>query len=245
YIGVDKTGTSVLRNNQGIVVQTATNVTIGGAATGAGNVVSGNAVDGIVATGGTGTTVQGNRIGPAATGSVLLGNGGDGVELSAASDNSIGGTAAGAGNVIAGNIGTGVLVNGSAATGNSIRGNSIFDNRLGAIVLGGGSNHSQPPPSVESVATSAGSTTIVVHLDAAASSEYAIELFGDPTCDPGGSPRQGKQFLDAKTMVTNVFGKGGVTFVIPALASETGVTATATRRSTLDTSRFSACAAAP
>ena len=50
------------------------------------------------------------------------------MSLQSAPDNTIGGTAAGAGNLISGNVGDGVLVQGSAATGRSHRGNEIGTN---------------------------------------------------------------------------------------------------------------------
>src|SRR5206468_2584916 len=75
-----------------------------------------------------------------------LGNGNNGIELTA-NNNMIGGTAAGAGNVIAFNgkntnasNGDGVHIN-PGSTGDSILGNSIFSNkRLGIDLVGGTEN---------------------------------------------------------------------------------------------------------
>ena len=57
------------------------------------------------------------------------------------SDNTIGGTVAGSGNVISGNTGDGILIYGSGATGNLVEGNYIGTNAAGTAALantGGG-----------------------------------------------------------------------------------------------------------
>src|SRR6516225_8942754 len=74
------------------------------------------------------------------TGTVARPNG-VGVEVAGgAHDNTVGGTAAGAGNVISDNTGAGVVIGGSitdiATVGNTIRGNSIYKNSGLGIDLG-------------------------------------------------------------------------------------------------------------
>src|SRR5262249_29422244 len=121
------------------------NNTIGGTSAGARNVISGNALDGIVISdsGTTGNVVQGNYIGTDITGAVALANANDGVLIQAgASNNSIGGgplhsSPASSGNAIKFNKGTGVAVLDTASTGNSIRGNSISANAALGIDLNG------------------------------------------------------------------------------------------------------------
>jgi titin len=106
YIGTDKSGTSPLGNGTGIVG--GSNSTIGGltatAGTGAGNVVSGNVVFGIGPVGNQ-NLITGNLIGTTATGVAALGNGA-GIHIWG-NNNTIGGTTAGARNIISGNIGAG------------------------------------------------------------------------------------------------------------------------------------------
>ena len=69
--------------------------------------------------------IQGNFIGTDITGVVLLGNGDDGVLVTASTDDTI------SGNTIAGNAGRGVAITRNG-TGVSVLGNSIFSNgRLG------------------------------------------------------------------------------------------------------------------
>ena len=86
-----------------------------------------------------GTDPAGHNLGNA-TGIVIDGN---------ASNNTIGGTAAGAGNTIALNTKDGVDVN--SGTGNAIRQNLIYGNtghgHLPALIGGGTANNNQPAPS--------------------------------------------------------------------------------------------------
>ena len=106
HIGVDSAGTAKLANGgSGIVISGASDNTIGGATSGAGNVISANGNDGVWITGGaTGTLVAGNLIGTNVNATSALGNVDVGVAIdSGASDNTIGGSASTAANVIAGN----------------------------------------------------------------------------------------------------------------------------------------------
>ena len=76
--------------------------------------------------------MQGNYIGVDATGNVDLGNAGQGVAIfTSAANNTIGGTAAGAGNVISGNDGYGIGISASGATANIVQGNLIGTNAAG------------------------------------------------------------------------------------------------------------------
>ncbi len=111
-IGTDAAGTTALANTglAGILVYDANDNTIGGTATGAGNVVAGNTGNGIQLDPSDVTSpysddnlIQGNFIGVDATGDAPLGNGGDGIFAWYATGNTIGGTAVGAGNVVAAN----------------------------------------------------------------------------------------------------------------------------------------------
>ncbi len=102
------------------------------------NVISGNADSGIEISGSgtTGNVIDGNVIGTDPTGIMDLGNGHDGIEVdSGASENTIGGTAAVAGDLIADNGGVGVAVIGSDSVGDGIVGDRIFDNGGQAIDL--------------------------------------------------------------------------------------------------------------
>jgi Ca2+-binding RTX toxin-like protein len=161
YIGTNAAGTAAVLNNasgigntrSGVVVQTATGTIIGGSDAddgavdgnvGARNVISGNtfgidteessfSVKGDV-------TVLGNFIGVDATGIVALPNFQDGILFAPSRDRSdslitVGGTAAGAGNVISGNVGVGVSITNSNVM---MQGNRIGTDLAGILDLGNG-----------------------------------------------------------------------------------------------------------
>ncbi len=112
----------------GVWVLNSPGNTIGGTNAGAANVISGNN-DGVIldGSGTTGNLVQGNFIGTDNTGTTPIRNAVDGVLITnSASNNTIGGSGATAGNTIADNIGAGVDV--LSGTGNAILSNSIFAN---------------------------------------------------------------------------------------------------------------------
>ena len=141
FVGTDENGTSDLGNsNNGVEVSSgADDNTIGGTTAGARNTISGNGGDGVQIIGGLAATdneVLGNFIGTNVAGNAALGNSNEGVEISNAEDNIIGGTASGARNVISGNGGDGVVIFGSDATGNKVQGNFIGTNAAGNAALG-------------------------------------------------------------------------------------------------------------
>jgi hypothetical protein len=142
WIGTDASGAQALGNAQnGVESQNAANNTIGGTAAGAGNTISGNAGQGVLLTGAgaTGTLVQGNLIGTTSAGTAPLPNAGSGVWLaSGANHNTVGGMAAGAGNLLSGNGYHGLAVDGSGVTGNLVQGNLIGTDITGGAALGNG-----------------------------------------------------------------------------------------------------------
>ncbi|HWN98340.1 MAG TPA: FG-GAP-like repeat-containing protein, partial [Blastocatellia bacterium] len=132
YIGTNAAGSGSVGNvADGIEMLSGAahdvmNCTVGGTAAGAGNVISANGGVGVqLITIGTSNLVQGNLIGTDATGSNDLGNSSGGVAISEAASNTIGGSVAGAGNVISGNDVTGVSINSATSTLNLIQGNKI------------------------------------------------------------------------------------------------------------------------
>ena len=134
FIGTDVTGTVDLGNISGIDMVSSNN-TIGGAAPGDRNIISGNRDYGvhILGLGTDSNTVAGNYIGTDASGILPIANGLAGVKI-AASNNTIGGTDPNSGNTIAFNGGKGVFV--ESGTGNAIDPNSIFGNGGLGIDLG-------------------------------------------------------------------------------------------------------------
>src|SRR6185295_13949409 len=115
----------------GISVRSSSGNRIGGTVSAARNLISGVDGSGIIISGGaTGNLVQGNYISTDITGSVSLGNQRNGVYIQGASGNIIGGTAAGAGNLISGNLDYGVYLQDDARN-NLVQGNLIGTNATG------------------------------------------------------------------------------------------------------------------
>jgi hypothetical protein len=121
YLGVGADGTTARANQRGIVLTNSSNNVIGGTAASARNVISGNGGSGIDIAG-NGNVVQGNFIGTNAAGTAAIAQpGGVGIFNLSSTDNLIGGTAAGAGNLISGHQ-FGIQTNGKGTT---IQGNLI------------------------------------------------------------------------------------------------------------------------
>lgn len=141
FFGTDVAGTSDLGNMQsGILIINSAKNTIGGTTAVARNVISGNNARGVMVSGAgaTGNLVQGNYIGTDVTGALDLGNTLSGVLVTGAPANTIGGTTAGARNVISGNGWRGVYVYDTGATGNLVHGNYIGTDFTGTANLGNG-----------------------------------------------------------------------------------------------------------
>ena len=138
FIGTDSDGTLDLGNFSGVVIEDAPNNTVGGSLAGEGNLISGNNTGGIFVScaGASGNVVQGNLIGTDVTGRADMGNGGSGVIIQDAPNNTIGGSQQGEGNIISGNGGDGIAVGGAGASGNAVQGNYIGTDATGSNDLG-------------------------------------------------------------------------------------------------------------
>ncbi|HKB81192.1 MAG TPA: CSLREA domain-containing protein, partial [Thermoanaerobaculia bacterium] len=222
--------------------------TIGGSTASQRNVISGNAADGInffsSAFEDSDVVIQGNYIGVGPDGTSARGNGAYGIALSDpgdnspwAHDNTIGGSGAGEGNVIAFNSKAGVLVDDSGSgvsIGNRIEGNSIYSNGGLGIDLahanGGGTlsdagvtandagdidiglgNHGQNFPILTSATSNGSSVIINGTLSSKASRNYRICAYGSPSADPSGYG-EGESFLGCTTILTD--GSGNGTFIL-------------------------------
>jgi titin len=141
-IGTDASGTHALRNGYGITIDDGSNNLIGGPQAGAGNLISGNWFAGVqLLELSAGNSLQGNYIGTDATGTLALRNSGEGVYIEGGSNNRIGGTAPGAGNLISGNARTGIFFQISSfghSGGYVIQGNLIGTDVTGTQPLGNG-----------------------------------------------------------------------------------------------------------
>jgi hypothetical protein len=141
YIGVDAKGAGPLGNARvGINLLNAMDNTIGGSNPGEGNVISNSADEGIFAWISNGTVIQGNFIGTDATGTVGMGNAGNGIYARESSRCQIGGSG-GKGNIVSDNGLSGVRVSqstGVPADSNIVAGNLIGTDITGTASLGNG-----------------------------------------------------------------------------------------------------------
>ena len=141
FIGTNSADATGLGNSDGGIEigSGASANTVGGTASGAANVISGNVNDGISVhdTGTSNNVMLGNLIGTNAAGSAALPNTLSGIAIAAgATANTIGGTTAAAANVIFGNDGAGVSMGGAGTNDNVVVGNLIGTNATGATGLG-------------------------------------------------------------------------------------------------------------
>jgi hypothetical protein len=245
FIGSDITGTVNLANNSnGIGIGSGSN-TIGGTTPGARNLI----VNGInLFLGSHDTVIQGNFVGTDVTGTQSLGSVVGGIFIFT-SNNTIGGTAPGAGNVIAFNQDFGIATANNAGPGNAILRNSIFSNNgLGIDLLQDGitandagdgdtgPNNLQNFPDLSSAVSANGNTTIQGTLDSTIGGNFRIEFFSNDACDGSGNG-EGQTFLGAADVAN-----GNFNAVLPVvLSNQLFITATATNNATQDTSEFSKC----
>ncbi len=138
YIGVTATGSSALANQYGVRISDgASSNTIGGVATAGRNVIAGNEQSGICLDGsGADNLIVGNLIGTDKTGLAAIPNGARGILIDESAGAIVGGTAAGARNVISGNGGAGVSIAYSSSSGNTVQGNYIGVGLDGVTPLG-------------------------------------------------------------------------------------------------------------
>ena len=220
-IGTDITGAVSLGNGgAGIDITYGIDNTIGGITAAAGNIISGNSLGIDLGQESMGTLVQGNHIGTDATATIDLGNGVVGI-LATTTSATIGGTAAGAGNVIAfSSTGNAVGIE-YFSSGVPVLHNSIYGN-LGEGILFS--------PGLVPKLTSATRTTIAGTLTGGTpNTMYHLEFFATPDTGKRNDQAQGKTFLGELDMPTD--GSGAATFSItPASGVPAGefLTATAT-----------------
>lgn len=245
YIGTDVNGTSAVLNTFDGVSISGPNNTIGGPSPAARNLISGNGMNGVGMGGilATGNRVQGNFIGTKPNGTEAMPNGSNGVHIIDASRNTVGGTAAGAGNTIAFNGGDGVFIQpgNAAAKDNAVLSNTVFSNTGLGIDLfpdgvtandagdaDTGANNLQNFPSLTSAIAFSSSTTAVGTLNSTANTAFLLELFSNVSCDPSGNG-EGQTFIGATSVTTDASGNASFT-ASSLLGTSAGrfITATAT-----------------
>ncbi len=244
FIGTDSTGALDRGNSSDGIWVGVSGVIIGGNNPGEGNLISGNAGDGIELNGLTAinNVVLGNIIGANAAGTSGLPNASGILITTSSRSNIVGGLTAGAANLIAFNTGDGIGVAAAAAnTNNTFRGNAIFSNGNLGIDLGTagisandsndadtGANQMQNFPVLSAATNTVSGTVIVGTLNSRPSTTYEIEFYSNIQPNPLGSG-EGQTYLGATTINTDGSGNGSfsVSFPVVALAGRY-ISATAT-----------------
>jgi parallel beta-helix repeat protein len=256
YIGTDYAGQHAISNSfEGITCNGAVSNVIGGQATGAGNLISGNNTRGIWLENASWNSIVNNSIGTALDGVSPLGNKSIGVDCDAGSTNNvIGGVVAAAGNRIAFNTGAGVWVHTATtnAINNLITCNLIFSNSALGIDLGPagvttndpcdvdiGGNMLQNFPVLTQAVYGVG-TTIRGTLGSTANSTFLLQFFANPACAPSGHG-QGHTYLGNLSVSTDGSCNANFLTTLP-VSVPVGfvITSTATDNAN-NTSEFSAC----
>jgi hypothetical protein len=148
-VGTDWTGRKSVGNGfSGVRIESSGNI-VGGTSSQARNVISGNNANGAIYLYGVGTSnnvILGNYIGTDVTGTNKLPNSTVGIYITNAPANLVGGTSAGARNVISGNDRNGIFISGVQARENWIQGNYIGPDATGTRALANGVALTNAPP---------------------------------------------------------------------------------------------------
>jgi titin len=226
FIGTDALGTTAIGNtNDGILLSGEGSVIIGGTDANTRNVISGN-VNGIELTSASsGCTIEGNYIGTDVTGTKALGNSNVGVAINFQSDdNTIGGTTAGAGNLISGNSAFGIVIDGTGddstdqeTTGNVVEGNLIGTDVTGTKALGDGNAGVFIDSGAEDNTiggTDAGARNVISGIGGA-----GVYISGITINFSGGSPgpaRTNSNIVEGNYIGTDITGTKSVTYPNPS-----------------------------
>jgi uncharacterized repeat protein (TIGR01451 family) len=227
-IGSDVTGQLAIPNQRdGVFIAGMQGNLVGGYLAGERNVISGNLNHGveIISYNTQSNQVAGNFIGTTLSGGLPLGNGEDGVNINA-SENMVGGTNVGAGNIIAFNANSGVVI--SYNLNNAILGNSIYANTNLGIDLQAdyvtlndpgdgdtGANNLQNYPVLTRALTNSTQTLLTGYLNSGTNITYRLEFFDNPTSDPSGYG-QGRTYLGFTNLTTDASGNVNFMFTNPA-----------------------------
>lgn len=268
YIGTAPDGVTARRNGlYGIFINSAPGSIVRD------NVITSENAAIIVSNGGSNqSSILGNSIGVGADGVANLG-GYRGIHVTSGNSGApqmatIGGVAAGEGNVIANMSGAGIFVDRASLahqypTNVHIRGNSIHDNGGMGIDLAdsatstgvgapnandandadSGANYFQNFPVPTSATTDGGTTTVALTYGSYAVGNFSVDVYSSPSCD-GNGHGEGRVFLGTASIATDGDGQASVT--IPGLPATTVghfITLTATDTLILSTSEFSTCRA--
>jgi len=233
-IGTNAASATGLGQVNGVLIsEGATSNLVGGTGASAGNTIVASTGSGvrIIHEGTSGNRVEGNYLGTTAAGATNLGNHQGVAVTSGATGATIGGSAPGAGNVIAYNTGNGVAVGGTSGAATTTRQvtisrNRIFSNSAGGIDLGDDGPTSNDPGDTDSgpndllnypVSTSASTS----QASGTAPPGSIVEIF---VADPSGAV-QGRTFVGGATADSTT---GAFTVPLRGVAVGQYLTATAT-----------------
>ena len=253
YLGaLDPSGAHLAGEGNDVDLSVAgANNTIGGTTAALRNFFGGSTFASVEITGAsaTGNLVLGNSIGVAADGSTAVASAGIGVVVyNGASNNRVGGSSVGEGNVIA-NHGRGVVVgvNTVAATATAILGNSIYSNTGLGIDLGwdnavlandagdvdGGVNAGQNYPVLTAAIVKGNDLTVTGTLNSVASGTYRVGIFSNTSVDASGNG-EGQVYLGYVNVSTDASGNAAWAVTLPyneAAGRSISATATASNAS--------------
>ncbi|MHB1555948.1 MAG: beta strand repeat-containing protein [Isosphaeraceae bacterium] len=242
-VGTTSDASAPLANSgDGVQINGAPDNTIGGITAAAANVIGGNTGNGLslLGTSATGNLVEGNDIGTNASGSTQLGNTLAGVRVDGgASNNTIGGTGASAGNAIAENGAAGVNIR--SGSGDSILSNSVWLNAGTGIVIASPAVD-QSPPTITAAIPQPGGIQVEGTLSSAAGTTFLVQVFSSTAADAAGS-FEGQTLIGSATVTTTAgagLGQASFSLTIPGdFSIGSAITATATSLGSGDTSEFS------
>lgn len=240
YIGTNAAGTAAFGNvGNGVYLEGSANVQIGGATTGAGNLISGNLSLGIgIFNSATSNRIQGNTIGEGATGGAL-GNAADGIYIEQSTGTLIGGAGPGEGNRIASNGAAGIRI--FSGERHTMSRNSIEANNWLAIDLGeggvkpnddgdadSGANGLLNVPVLTTVDAISGGTLVRGVYSSRPGSTFTLEFSSNVVCDPFDNG-EAETWFGSLAVTTDSTGVAPFEMTFPAaVAPGAFVTATAT-----------------
>ena len=245
-IGTNRAGTTAVPNGVGVQINGVNNDV-------SQNLVSGNSGNGIeIESAARFQRLNANVIGQSVS-SGPLGNGGDGLLVAAGNTtDQVADIGLDGANVIADNAGAGVDV--ASGNGVNLTGNRIFDNTGLGIDLAppgvtlndagdvdSGPNMQQNFPSLKFAAAGWANTTLDGTLSSTASTDYRIDFYDSPSCDPSGFG-EGAAWIGSTNVTTDVTGSAPVSYTAGSSLAppHTFLTATATDPDG-NTSEFGPC----
>jgi parallel beta helix pectate lyase-like protein len=250
FVGTNLASNQAIPNGgHGVSLENTTGCSIGEPVSGGGNIISGNAGSGVSLFQSSNNVITNNVIGLNLAEDMALPNGGHGILLQAANDNTLGGAAL---NVIASNTNSGVAI--LSGLRNRVRpavtytngGIAIDLDRDGALPFDGVTfNDSNDPDAGANallnapILTAASTTTVSGRLETLASTQITVDLYRSTGCDPA-QFGEGRTYAGLTTVTTNAGGVATWSIGVSGVNPGDVFTATATDAAG-NTSELSQC----